>query len=154
MRHKNPIVSVYWESTRPLRFLTIPVGLLATIGIFLRANSPTDDMALVMGLAPWYVWASILLTGALFRLYGLIYPEENCLRNDTCACIRSSGSIVVGIGNIIVWSVLFVSSSLAKDFGLGLLLIIPCIIEVWLLSRAIVAYGAAINSWKRRRKNE
>jgi hypothetical protein len=149
-RVRHPLVTLYWESTKSLRFISIPVSILAAIGISLRTHTPQGDIALMLELAPWYVYSIMLTITGLFRLYGLIYPKYDCLEIGPCTCARSVGSIIISVFSIIVWSILFVSSAIAVDFGLGLLLIIPCMIEVWLLSRAIVSYSI----YKDRHKNE
>ena len=152
--NKNPLINIYWESTRPLRFLTILTGTLASIGMYLRSGSPSEDMALLNTLAPWYLWSSILMLVSIFRLYVLLVPENSFKRIELCMYIRSFGGLLAGVCGIVIWSILFVSFSIAKDFGLGLLLLIPCIIEVWLLSRSLVSYNYATTICKRKRRNE
>lgn len=154
MKRKNPIVSIYWESTRPLRLLTIPVGILTSLGIYLKSDNPLDNVTLINSVAPWYVWASILLSISLYRLYVLIVPESTCDSGWTCLYARSVLGMIGGVLGIIIWSIISVSSIAAMGAGLNVVLIVFSIIEVWILSRALVAYNYADTLWKRKIRNE
>jgi hypothetical protein len=129
----NTLRSLYWESTRSVRFITILVNLLGGIGIWARrAGEPQGDFFLILHLAPWWAWSGMLFAVAVHR-YWCLWKSALCC-ND---CIETVPGMFICIGAIFVWATLFTSSAIATDFGLALMLLVCCFIEAWLLSRHI-----------------
>jgi hypothetical protein len=126
----NTLRSLYWESTRSVRFITILMCLLGALGIWARSDTTQGDMHLVFHLAPWWAWSGGLLVVAVHR-YWCLWRSAVC-----CAdCLETIPGIFVCVGAIFIWSTLLVSSAIATDFGLALMILVCCFIEAWLLSR-------------------
>lgn len=126
----NTLRSLYWESTRSARFITILICILGALGIWARRDSALGDFHLVLHLAPWWAWSGGLLTVALHR-YWCLWRSALC-----CAdCLQTIPGIFICIGAIFIWATLLASSAIATDFGLALMLLVCCFIEAWLLSR-------------------
>lgn len=126
----NTLRSLYWESTRSIRFVTICVSLLGALGIWARRDSTQGDFQFVLEFAPWWVWTGVLVIVAAHR-YWCLWRSAIC-----CAdCLETVPGVFVCIGAIFVWSVLLISSAKATDFGLALMLLVCVAIETWLLSR-------------------
>lgn len=126
----NTLRSLYWESTRSARFITIIVCVLGAMGMWTRSDSKGGDLHLMYALAPWWVWVSGLLMVAAQRYY--------CLwRSAVCGtdCLETIPGALVCIASIFIWSTFLVSSAIASDFGMALMVLVCCFIEAWLLSR-------------------
>lgn len=124
--------SLYWESTRSVRFVTIAVCLLGALGIWARRHSATGDLHLAFSLAPWWAWSGVLTLTAIHR-YWCLWRSAVCKAD----CLETTPGIVVYVAAIFVWSTFLTSSAIATDFGLALMLLVCCFIEMWLLSRHI-----------------
>lgn len=126
----NTLRSLYWESTRSVRFITILVCILGAIGVWARKGNIQGDFQLVLTIAPWWVWSGILVLVAIHR-YWCLWRSAMC-----CAdCVEAIPGVVTCIGATFVWATLLASSAVATDFGLALMLLVCCGIEAWLLSR-------------------
>lgn len=126
----NTLRSLYWESTRSARFITILICVLGALGIWVRRDSALGDFYLVLHLAPWWAWSGGLLTVAIHR-YWCLWRSALC-----CAdCLETIPGIFTCMGAIFIWATLLASSAIATDFGLALMLLVCCFIEAWLLSR-------------------
>lgn len=124
--------SLYWESTRSARFITIVVSALGAIGVFLRRDSANGDMGMVFELFPWWVWSMSLLIVSTHRYW--------CLwRSAICGpdCLETKPGVLVSVIAIFVWAVFLTSSAASSDFGLALMLLVCIGLECWLLSRHI-----------------
>lgn len=126
----NTLRSLYWESTRMTRFLTIILTLLAAIGVYFRRNSVAGDLHLVFHIASWWIWALGLVIVAVHR-YWCLWRSAVC-RHD---CLETIPGIFVCVLAICIWSTFLASAAVATDFGLALMLLVCDFIEVWLLSR-------------------
>lgn len=128
----NTLRSLYWESTRSVRFVTILVCLLGALGMWARNDSKGGDLHLMYTLAPWWVWVAGLLSIATQRYY--------CLwRSATCKadCLETIPGALTCIVAIFIWSTFLTSSAIASDFGMALMVLVCCFIEAWLLSRHV-----------------
>lgn len=126
----NTLVSLFWESTRSVRFLTILVSLLGALGVYLRRDSGHGDMHLFLQTLPWYCWSGTLTLVALDRWWCLWYSSK-C--EEVCA--EDSLVLITCTAALYVWGMLLMSAILSTDFGLSLLLIVCIVIEFWLLAR-------------------
>lgn len=124
------LISLFWESTRSARLISLVVSLLAALGIFLRRNTPAGDIHLLLDSGPWWVWSGALFIVAVNRWWCLWYSPK-C--NDVC--ISTVPAMLTAMLALIVWSTLLVSAYVAKDFGLSLMLIACNLIEFWILAR-------------------
>jgi hypothetical protein len=128
----NTLRSLYWESTRSVRFVTILVCLLGALGMWARSDSTSGDMHLMFALAPWWVWASGLLLVAVQRYYCL-WRSAVCRRD----CMETMPGALTCVVSIFIWSTFLASSAIASDFGMALMVLVCCFIEAWLLSRHV-----------------
>lgn len=126
----NILRSLYWESTRSVRFVTILVCLLGALGMLARRASTGGDLHLMFAMAPWWIWASGLLLVSMQRYY--------CLwRSAVCNadCLETVPGALTCVVAIFIWSTFLASSAIASDFGMALMVLVCCFIEAWLLSR-------------------
>ncbi len=128
----NTLRSLYWESTRSVRFITILVCLLGALGMWARSDSKGGDLHLMFALAPWWAWTSGLLLVAAQR-YFCLWRSAVC-RSDCLETIPGALTCVVAI---FIWSTFLASSAIASDFGMALMVLVCCFIEAWLLSRHV-----------------
>ena len=128
----NTLRSLYWESTRSTRFLTIIVCMFGATGVWLRSKSPNGDMSLVMHLAPWWCWTAGLLLVAAHR-YWCLWRSAICDHD----CLETKPGILMCILALFIWSTFLASSAADSHFGLALMLLVCDVIEAWLLSRHI-----------------
>lgn len=126
----NTLRSLYWESTRSIRFVTICVAVLGALGIFVRRGSTQSDFHLIMHFAPWWVWTSGLLVVAAHR-YWCLWRSAVC----DADCLETIPGVFVCVGAMFIWFMLLVSSAVASDFGLAMMIAVCIAIEMWLLSR-------------------
>lgn len=126
----NTLLSLFWESTRLARFITMVTSLEAAIGIAIRRDSPVGDINMLLSAAPWWVWSGILFLVAVNRWWCLWYSPQ-CSN----VCISTIPSMLSSAAAIGVWSTLLVSAAIASDFGLALMIISCIVLEFWLLAR-------------------
>lgn len=128
----NTLRTLYWESTRWARFVTIILCTLAAAGVFLRRNSSGGDLHLIFHMLPWSVWVTALLFIAAHR-YWCLWHSAVCGPD----CLETVPGTFVCVLALFVWTAFLVSSAIASDFGLALMLIACAMIEMWLLARHI-----------------
>ena len=126
----NTLLSLFWESTKIVRLITLITSLEAAIGIALRRHSPVGDINMLLSAAPWWVWSGTLFLVAVNRWWCLWYSPQ-CDR----ACISTIPAMLSSVAAIGVWSTLLVSAGMASDFGLALMIISCVLLEFWLLAR-------------------
>lgn len=126
----NTLRSLYWESTRAVRFITIIVCLLGVIGIYVRRNGSGGDLSLAMHLYPWWVWCLGLLSVAIHR-YWCLWRSAICHTD----CLETIPGATACVLSIFIWAVFLTSAAVSTDFGLALMLLVCIFIEMWLLSR-------------------
>jgi hypothetical protein len=123
------LASIFLDSMRPIKLITIPTSLLAAAGIY--ANSGTDpagDLALLVQVLPAWAWVLMLVYIAIARFVGLfIWGGVRWTRRTTP---------IIGI---VAWSLLFVGGAVATPMeGMSILYLIPMVIETWILARALI----------------
>ena len=126
MNPLQTLYSIYWDSTRPMRLVTILLYPLAAFGIYLSHIAADTDADLMLHIAPWWVWA--LMVGYVFtaRVVGLFFWHGIVATRKTTP--------IVGV---IFWSMLLASNLTHPDtLAFGTLYGVAAIIEGWILSRA------------------
>lgn len=126
----NTIRLLFWESTRSVRFVTVLVSLLGALGVYLRNDDRSGDVHLLLHTAPWWVWSGALSAIALHR-YWCLWWSAVCHSE----CLETIPGALASAVAIFVWSMLLASAAVASDFGLGLMILVCCVCETWLLSR-------------------
>lgn len=131
----NTLVSLFWESTRSVRLITVLVSVLGAIGIYLRSRNPSGDVGLLLQVAPWWVWSSALLYVAAKR-YWCLWWSEGC----STVCEKALQAMITCLIAITVWSMLLASAVIVSDFGLSLMILVCNFCETWLLARVFAQH--------------
>ena len=125
MTLKSRLVGLYFADTMPTRYWSVWLMLLAALGVYMRSDDPADDMALMLDMAPWWVWSGALVVLAIYRVLGLV-PYA----------VTPRTKILTPLLSMFIW-VMFISAAvLAPQFGLSLLFIVPALQDTWILSRS------------------
>ena len=125
MTLKSRLVALYFADTMPTRYWSVWVMLLAALGVYMRSDDPSSDMALMLDMAPWWVWSGALVVLAIYRVLGLV-PYA----------VTPRTKILTPLLSMFIW-VMFISAAvLAPQFGLSLLFIVPALQDTWILSRS------------------
>lgn len=115
------------DSVRPVKLATLPLMILALIGLVVQAHDGSQhDMLYLFSIAPWFCWAALFVYTFLMRFLGLFYwPFANVLKPSTA---------VIGI---VLWSMIFASGVSGVFSGMEVLYLIPAFLETWILARQI-----------------
>jgi hypothetical protein len=125
MTLKSRLVDLYFADTMPTRYWSVWLMLLAALGVYMRSDDPSSDMALMLDMAPWWVWSGALVVLAIYRVLGLV-PYA----------VTPRTKILTPLLSMFIW-VMFISAAvLAPQFGLSLLFIVPALQDTWILSRS------------------
>ena len=125
MTLKSRLVDLYFADTMPTRYWSVWLMLLAALGVYMRSDDPSSDMALMLDMAPWWVWSGALVVLAIYRILGLV-PYA----------VTPRTKILTPLLSMFIW-VMFISAAvLAPQFGLSLLFIVPALQDTWILSRS------------------
>ena len=119
------IASIFCDSMRPLKLITILLYALCAFGLSLSDKRRSADLAFVFDAAPWWVWMLACAYVVVARFVGLFVWQG-------WWWTRRSTPII----GLTIWSMLFSASLHAPNFGMGLLYLVGCVIEAWLLARA------------------
>ena len=113
-----------------LRFITLPLYLIAAIGFVLQVGSDVEhEINYLLGLAPWYVWTFGFSSVCIVRSIGMFTDFQINYTN-----YWRVGTAFVGI---VMWG--FTLASISKSGSINsmnILYSVPCLIEMWLLGRA------------------
>ena len=129
MHYRETLESMFFDSTRPIRFIMMWSYLFACAGLCMRAADSGADVALLFQIAPLWVWASVCVTLAGFRFVGIFHTELTTYFTRRAAPIMG----------IFMWSALFAAGIAVEPRGMALLYLICAAIEVWLLARAFAS---------------
>jgi hypothetical protein len=122
----HPLTSIYWDSTRPLKLLTLFLYPLAAFGMYLSSFNENGDTHLLMRLAPWWVWALMVSYVWCARLVWLIWWEGLKWTRRTTPFF-----------GICFWSFLLASNlQRPETLAFGTMYGICALLEGWILSRA------------------
>ena len=125
MTLKSRLVSLYFADTMPTRYWSIWLMLLAALGVYLRSDDPSTDMALMFELAPWWVWSGALVVLATYRIFGMV-P----------IFITQRTKMITPLLSMCIWAMFLTAALLAPNFGMSILFIVPALQDTWILSRA------------------
>ena len=125
------LAAIYWGDLKSLKFVTIPLCVLAAGGLFLRSFDQDNDgdLMLILHILDWWVLALMLLYVAIARAIGLFVWDGVLFTK-----------ITVPLMGMALWCLFFASAFKADDFGMGLLYLVAAFIETWICSRAIADY--------------
>ena len=129
MTYRETLESMFFDSTRPMRFVMMWSYIFACAGICIRASDASGDMALMFDVAPLWVWASVCTTLAGARFIGIFH-------RDYVTYFTRRTAPVMGI---FMWSALFAAGIAVEPRGMALLYLICAAIEVWFLARAFAS---------------
>ena len=129
MNCRQTLESMFFDSTRPVRFIMMWSYLFACAGLCMRASDSGGDVQLLFQLAPLWVWATVCTTMVGIRFVGLFLPHM-------ATRFTRTASPILGI---FMWSALFAAGIAVEPRGMALLYLICAAIEVWLLARAFAA---------------
>ena len=118
--------SIFWDSTRPVKFLTLFLYPLASIGMYLAHLMKDGDASLMLGFLPWWAWSVVALYISVARFVGLFFWFGIPATRRTTPIL-----------GVIFWSMLLASAIEHIDtFAFGTLYGVCALLEGWLLSRA------------------
>lgn len=118
-------VHILKADTEPTKASTVIVCLLAAVGLYLRSKSDrSGDVALLLGMMPWYCWSWSLALLAVSRIVGLFFWEG----------LLITKLLTPALG-IVVWGFFLAAAWVAPGFGLSILFLIPALQEAWILGR-------------------
>lgn len=115
----------------PLRFVTLWLYFLSAIGFYLQVGGPEDyEITYLLKLAPHWVWCGTFASLFFIRFFG-IFTNIHVMYTNYWRVFTST----VGV---IVWSFVLAGTCHSGLIAtLNVLYIIPCLIETWLLGRAL-----------------
>lgn len=124
--------SLYWDSLRPLKVITLLMYPLAALGLYWSWAKDMADARLMFTLvdAPDYchlwVWSFAIAYVAVARFIGLFVWHGNAFTARTTP--------IVGV---VFWSMLAASNfAIPSQLAFGPMFLIPACMEGWILSRA------------------
>ena len=123
-RIPRSLTSLYWDSLRPVKFLTIPLYAFCAIGMVMRRTHPEPDLVLLFNVMCWQAWTIMCFSLCAGRLCGLFFWGGNTFTKY----------LMTGMG-IFVWSMLFASSS--SPWGMGSLYLVAATFEAWIMARVL-----------------
>jgi hypothetical protein len=121
----NSIGSIFCDSMRPLKLVTVPLYALCAVGLSMAENHGRADLILVLHVAPLWIWALMCAYISVSRYIGLFIWQGTWWTRRFAPIL-----------GITIWAMLFSASLVAPNFGMGLLYIVAAFIEVWILARA------------------
>lgn len=119
------LVEIFYDSTRPTRFVMLWAYLFAGVGLCMRAQDSSGDVALMFSIAPLWLWLGLCAFVIVTRALGLFSSIP-----VTYVTLR-----ITPILGIILWAALFVSGALSSPRGMALLYVLCAVTEVWILAR-------------------
>lgn len=125
---KRLLINLYYADTLTTRYWSVWVMLLAAVGIWMRADDPTEDIALLFQVAPWWAWSSMLTILVIYRVMGIFEYGMTPLTAGLIPLI-----------SMFIWAMFLAAALVAPHFGLSLLFLVPAIQDTWLLSRWFLA---------------
>lgn len=125
MTLKSRLVDLYFADTLPTRYWSVWIMLLAAVGVYMRSDDPSEDMALMLGMAPWWAWSTMLTMLSVYRVMGMV-PYA----------VTSRTKILTPLLSMAIWAMFLAAAISAPQFGLSLLFVVPALQDTWILSRA------------------
>lgn len=125
---KKLLINLYFADTLTTRYWSVWVMLLAALGLWLRQDDPTQDVALLLDLAPWWCWSGMLVVLAIYRILGIF---EIGMTPFT--------KFMTPMCSMFIWAMFLAAALAAPYFGLSILFVVPAMQDTWLLSRAFLA---------------
>lgn len=126
----NTLISLFWESTRIVRFIMMLVSILGAIGLAMRSDSPGGDTTLLFHLHPWWLWA-VALTVVAFERWWCLWMSPKC----KLTCSNTNSALSACILALYVWLMMLISATRSDDFGLALMMTVCIACEFWILAR-------------------
>lgn len=124
---------IYWDSTRPIRLITVLLYPLAAAGLYLSWQGKASDVHFMFHLVPGvpdycHAWAWGLVVSYIFiaRVVGLFFWKGLVWTRRTTPML-----------GVIFWSMLLASNLHDPNtLAFGTLYGVAALIEAWILSRA------------------
>lgn len=124
-RMKSAILRLLYADITESTILLCLAGFALSIG-FLVSSVVNTNYSLLADFAPYEVWAGYFFVYSCFRLFLFIYPKSGFLPN------------AVSVYGLWGWLYIFLSFTVydsTKVAPTELLLILPCLAEIWLIVR-------------------
>lgn len=134
----DTVLDILGADLRPLRLVSIMPLVLAGIGFVALMKIPPGttvhaDLAVILKVAPAWVWAVLFLGIAGIRLAALLHPHHS----------YKGIKIVLPSTAMLLWVCMFASNFIGNpDSIFALLYLVPAIIETWILGRNIDELGS------------
>jgi len=119
-------LDIFYDNLRPVRFVTIPLFILAAVGLLFREAPRPDgsDLQFVATLMPDVVWSAMFLVVAASRSVCLFYRPQKITR------------VITPIVAIWLWSLLlFMGETLPPVSSMSILYLVPMFLEFWILAQ-------------------
>lgn len=120
----HKLYDIYLESIRPTKLFTIPLMVICAIGMLLGG---TTELTFLSQVGPSWLWTVLLVFLAGVRFVDLFVK-------------RLSGVIeyVIQVTIVWLWTLILIADLNTSPYtGMGLMYIIPIIIELWFISRTV-----------------
>ena len=125
MTLKSRLVDLYFADTMPTRCWSVWIMLLAAVVMYMRSDDPSEDMALMLDMAPWWAWSTLLVLLSVYRVMGMV-PYA----------VTSRTKILTPLLSMAIWVMFLAAALSAPQFGLSLLFVVPALQDTWILSRS------------------
>ena len=118
--------SMYWDSIRPIKFLTMLLYPLAALGMWLDNRDVHGDQHLLFEIAPWWAWSLGLTYIFIARFVGIFFWEGLTVTRRTTPIL-----------GVFFWSMMLASNlQHPETLAFGTLYGVAALLEGWILSRA------------------
>lgn len=122
----NKLIGIYLESTRPTKLFTVLLMTVCALGLVI-GHDEAATIKYLNKIAPDFFWALLFLLMAVMRIVELFADKTGVLAD-----------YFVPITVIWVWAIILTASVIAVPFNaMGLLYLIPILVEMWFISRAV-----------------
>lgn len=138
-KYQSVALGIFFDSLRPLKAITIPLCLIASIAFFFQSDSaPSSDLEFLTSKIPSLVWGLLFAYATASRVVGLfIWPGNKLTR------------IATPVLSIWLWSMLLFSSAIASPAeSMSPLYLVPILIEFWILAQYLDQLRRGMNDPK------
>lgn len=122
---KETMASMFFDSTRPTRFIMLWAYLVCGLGIAAGAFDRDPDLSLMFEIAPAWAWVALCLFLTAGRFVGLFMQTQ----------VNYFTRRLTPIAGIIFWSSMFAAGVHHEPTGVEMLFAVCAWTEVWILAR-------------------
>ncbi len=126
---RETLVSMFFDSTRPTRFIMLLAYFTCGIGIASGAFGKDADLRLMFEIAPAWFWVAVCGVLTAGRFIGLFVQDKvNYFTRRATPAI-----------GIVFWSAMFAAGVHAEPTGVEMLFAVFAWVEVWILARVFAS---------------